>query len=38
MSCIEGFENYLIFEDRVIINTDTGKEMKPCLHNNGYYK
>jgi len=37
MSCIEGYENYLIFEDGKIINTDTGKEMK-CRIDNGYYR
>ena len=37
MSCIEGYENYLIFEDGVVMNTDSGKELKPRL-NQGYYK
>ena len=36
MSCIEGYENYLIFEDGVIINSKSGKEMK-CRINKGYY-
>ena len=36
MSAIEGYENYLIFEDGVIINTDTGKEMKPSIDKDGY--
>ena len=38
MSQIKGYENYLIFEDGVIINTDTGKEMKPGLDKDGYYR
>jgi len=38
MTSIEGYENYLIFEDGVIINTDTGKEMKSSLNNKGYYR
>ena len=37
MTTIKDYENYLIFEDGVVINTDTGKEMRPCL-NKGYYK
>ena len=37
MSCIEGYENYVIFEDGKIINTNTGKEMKPFLNKFGYY-
>ena len=37
MSAIEGYENYLIFEDGKIINTNTGKEMKPFLNKFGYY-
>jgi len=38
MTSIEGYENYLIFEDGVIINSDTGREMKYKLNDNGYYK
>ena len=38
MTSIEGYENYLIFEDGVIINSNTGKEMKYKLNSNGYYK
>ena len=37
MSAIEGYENYLIFEDGVIINTNTGKEMKNVMTSIGYY-
>ena len=37
MSAIEGYENYLIFEDGKIINTDTGKEMKNIMTSIGYY-
>ena len=37
MSCIEGYENYLIFEDGSIINTITGKKAKPTLANTDYY-
>ena len=37
MTSIEGFENYLIFEDGVIINMDTGREMK-THRDQGYYK
>mgnify|MGYP003661954568 CR=1 FL=1 len=36
MSAIEGYENYIIFEDGKIINTDTGREMKPRI-DKGYY-
>tara|TARA_R110000824_G_scaffold247679_1_gene436748 strand:- start:791 stop:1261 length:471 start_codon:yes stop_codon:yes gene_type:complete len=39
MTSIRGYENYVIFEDGVVINTETGKEMKPWLNKtNGYYK
>ena len=37
MTSIEGFENYLIFEDGVIINIKTGREMKLKI-DNGYYR
>ena len=37
MSVIEGYENYIIFEDGKIINTLSGRELKPCLNNHGYY-
>lgn len=37
MSSIIGYENYLIFKDGVIINANTGKEIKPNLY-NGYYQ
>ena len=37
MSCIEGYENYLIFEDGKVINTLIGKEMKSSF-NNRYYR
>jgi hypothetical protein len=37
MTTIEGFENYIVFEDGVVINTDTGKEKKSSLNNKGYY-
>ena len=39
MTSIKGFENYVIFEDGVIINTKRGKELNPCLDKGtGYYK
>ena len=38
MTSIEGYENYLIFEDAKVINTDTGKERKSKLESNGYYR
>jgi len=37
MSAIEGYENYIIFEDGKIINTDSGREMKPTIDKMGYY-
>ena len=37
MTTIEGYENYIIFEDGKIINTDTGREMKPSIDKMGYY-
>jgi len=37
MSQIEGYENYIIFEDGKIINTNTGREMTPSIC-NGYYR
>ena len=37
MSQIEGYENYLIFEDGIVINTITGKKMKPHI-DKGYYR
>ena len=39
MTSIKGFENYVIFEDGVIINIETGKELKPYLEKAiGYYR
>ena len=38
MSQIKDYENYIIFEDGVIINTKTGIERKPNLKKNGYYQ
>ena len=39
MSSINDFENYVIFEDGVVINIETGKEMKPYLEKaTGYYR
>ena len=40
MTSIRGYENYVIFEDGVLINTETGKELKPWLDKTGggYYK
>ena len=38
MSLINGYENYIIFEDGKIINTITGKEMKPHMEKTGYYR
>ncbi len=37
MSAIDGYENYVIFEDGKVINTITGKEKKSFLKKNGYY-
>ena len=37
MSAIEGYENYLIFEDGKIINTLSGRELNPHINNRGYY-
>ena len=36
MTTIEGFENYLIFEDGVVMNTLIGKEMKARIDKYGY--
>ena len=36
MSLIEGYENYIIFEDGKIINTNTGKERKPKIDKDYY--
>ena len=36
MTSIEGFENYIIFEDGIIMNFWTGKEMKTTLNQSGY--
>jgi hypothetical protein len=33
---IEGFENYLIFENGDVINKNTGKKLKPSLNSRGY--
>ena len=39
MTSIKGYENYVIFEDGVIINIKTGKELKPSLEKAiGYYR
>jgi hypothetical protein len=38
MTSIRGFENYIIFENGVVINTETGKEMKYTKNTGGYYK
>jgi hypothetical protein len=38
MTCIKGFENYIIFEDGMIINFWTGLEMKPYKNHDGYYQ
>jgi len=37
MSQIEGYEKYIIFEDGKVINTDSGREIKPSL-NDRYIK
>ena len=37
MTSIKDYENYIIFEDGVIINTNTGKELKPKI-DKGYYR
>ena len=36
MTTIKGYENYLIFEDGVVMNSKTGREIKSRL-NRGYY-
>ena len=36
MTSIEGFEHYIIFEDGMIINFWTGKEMKTSKNKKGY--
>ena len=38
MTSIKGFENYIIFEDGMIINFWTGKEIKPWKNKGGYLK
>ena len=38
MSQIEGYENYTINEDGKVINTNNGREKKPSINNNGYYR
>ena len=37
MTSIKDYENYIIFEDGKVINTDTGIEMKPKI-DKGYYR
>tara|TARA_R110002012_G_scaffold13176_3_gene57094 strand:- start:782 stop:1267 length:486 start_codon:yes stop_codon:yes gene_type:complete len=37
MTEIEGYENYLIFEDGVVINSKFSRELKPNLNTRGYY-
>ena len=37
MSQIEGYENYLIFEDGKVININTGIEKKHKIDKGGYY-
>ncbi len=40
MDCkaIKGYENYLVFEDGVVLNFNTGRELKPDKTNRGYYR
>ena len=38
MTCIKGFENYIIFEDGMIINFWTGLEIKTWIVQDGYYQ
>ena len=39
MTSIKGYENYVIFEDGVVINIKAGKEVKPYLEKAiGYYR
>ena len=39
MSAIDGYENYVIFEDGKVINNNTGNEIKPFLSKTiGYYR
>ena len=33
---IEGYDNYLVFEDGSIVNSKTGRAMKPSIHISGY--
>ena len=35
---IKGYENYLVFEDGVVLNQNTGRELKPDKTNRGYYR
>jgi len=37
MTEIKNYENYILFEDGVVINTKTGIERKPSLDTDGYY-
>ena len=37
MTTIKDYENYLIFEDGVVMNTKFGREMKPSINKFGYY-
>ena len=39
MTSIKGYENYVIFEDGVVINIKTGRELKPGVDKAiGYYR
>ena len=38
MTTIEGYDNYVIFEDGVVMNTKFSREIKPKLETNGYYR
>lgn len=38
MTEIKNYENYTINEDGVVINTKTGREMKPRIDKDGYYQ
>ena len=35
---IEGYENYLIFEDGIVINSKTGRELKQEKNDRGYMR
>jgi hypothetical protein len=40
MKCkeIKGYENYLVFNDGTVLNSNTDRELKPDRTNRGYYR